>query len=323
MARYFLGVDVGGTKTHALIADEAGQCLGFGAGGPGNPNEVGYPALVAALRQAVGGALTAAGLTSVDVVGAGFGVSGLDWPAEEEAIRQAIQTLGLQVPFALVNDTVVGLLAGSAEGWGVAVVAGTGCNCWGWDRTRQRIGRVTGYGLWAGEAAGAGELVQRALQSVAHAWTQRDQPTALTAAFLEYTGIRTVAELLEKVFTGQVELDAPAAPLVFQVAAAGDAVAREVVRWAGRELGEMANAVIRQLEFESLAFDVVLVGGMYEGGPLLLEPLRETVRALAPAARFVRLNTLPVVGAVLLGMEQVGIAAPEKREVLIRSCPRG
>jgi len=25
--KYFLGVDVGGTKTHALIADESGQAL--------------------------------------------------------------------------------------------------------------------------------------------------------------------------------------------------------------------------------------------------------------------------------------------------------
>jgi N-acetylglucosamine kinase-like BadF-type ATPase len=34
--RYFLGVDAGGTKTHALITDETGQAVGFGAGGPGN-----------------------------------------------------------------------------------------------------------------------------------------------------------------------------------------------------------------------------------------------------------------------------------------------
>ncbi len=41
MMRYFLGVDVGATKTHALIADEAGAGVGFGAGGPGNHEVVG------------------------------------------------------------------------------------------------------------------------------------------------------------------------------------------------------------------------------------------------------------------------------------------
>ena len=36
MTRYFLGVDVGGTKTHALIADENGRMTDFGRSGPGN-----------------------------------------------------------------------------------------------------------------------------------------------------------------------------------------------------------------------------------------------------------------------------------------------
>jgi len=199
------------------------------------------------------------------------------------------------------------------------VVSGTGCNCWGWDRTRRRIGRVTGHGLEAGEGAGASELVQRALVAMTHEWTRRGPPTALTPAFLEYTGTRSLDEMLEKVFTRRVEVAAPAAALVFQVAAAGDAVAREVIRWAGCELGEMANAVIRQLAFEALEFDLVLFGSMVGGGPPLAEPLRRTVYALAPGARLVGLTVPPVVGAVLLGMEQAGAAAPDRRETLIRS----
>ena len=34
--QYFLGVDVGSSKSHSLIADETGQTCGFGAGSPGN-----------------------------------------------------------------------------------------------------------------------------------------------------------------------------------------------------------------------------------------------------------------------------------------------
>ena len=33
---YFLGLDVGSSKTHALITDAAGRCRGFGAAGAGN-----------------------------------------------------------------------------------------------------------------------------------------------------------------------------------------------------------------------------------------------------------------------------------------------
>ena len=49
MTAYFLGVDIGGTKSHALIADETGRAIGFGEAGPGNYEDVGYAGLATAL----------------------------------------------------------------------------------------------------------------------------------------------------------------------------------------------------------------------------------------------------------------------------------
>ena len=319
MTRFFLGGDVGATKTHVLVADETGRALGFGQAGPGNHEGVGYEGLAAALRTATDQALAAAGLSRHLIAGAGFGIGGLDWPSEREPHLQAIASLGLRGPVEAVNDATLGLLAGCAEGWGVAVVSGTGCNCRGWDATRRHEGMVTGHGVWMGEGAGAGELVVMALRALSYEWTRRGPATQLTPAFLRHTGARSLGEMLEKLLTGKLELDAEAAPLIFQVAAAGDPVARQLVCWAGAELGELANAVIRQLGFKALAFDLVLVGGMFDAGCPLIEPMRGTVHALAPGARFVRLEAPPVVGAVLLGMEQAGMAALERRESLIRS----
>jgi hypothetical protein len=92
-----------------------------------------------------------------------------------------------------------------------------------------------------------------------------------------------------------------------------------VIDWAGRELGEMAVAVVRQLGFETLDFDLVMVGSLFNGGPMLIEPMQTTIRAAAPGARFVRLSTPPVVGAVLLGMEQAGLDTAACRANLVRS----
>ena len=80
----------------------------------------------------------------------------------------------------------------------------------------------------------------------------------------------------------------------------------------------MANAVIRQLEFENLSFDVVMTGSMFEGGELLIVPMRETIHKLAPKARCVRLNAPPVLGAVMLGMETSGFeVTPAIRKTMI------
>lgn len=318
MPSYFLGVDVGSTKTHAMVSDERGRALGFGESGPGNHEVVGYSGLANALREAAGQALASAGIAKEQIAGAGFGVSGYDWPSERRATLEAVATLGLCCPVEAVNDAILGLLAGSAEGWGVAVVSGSGCNCRGWDRQHRKEGQVTGHGLMMGEAAGASELVARAIQAVAHEWSRRGPKTRLSAAFLEFTRAKSLAELLEGLIEGTIKLDASAAPLVFRIAETGDPVAIDLVRWAGQELGELAKCVIRQLGFESMEFEVVLVGSMFNGGPMLVEPMRQAIQELAPGARLVRLSAPPVTGAVLLGMEAAGFQiSPGVRKTLV------
>ncbi len=301
--RYFLGVDVGGTKTHTVIADETGQIMGFGLSGPGNHQGVGYDGMFESLHNGLSQALKSSGLRVSDISGAGFGIAGYDWPSEKPFMEATIRRLGIACPFHMVNDAVPGLVAGAREGWGVGLVSGTGCNCRGWDREHRREGRVTGYGYQMGENAGASELVWRAMQMVSFEWTRRGPATALTPALIKFTGARDIEDLLESYTEGRRYVGAQAAPIIFEVAAQGDPVARDVIRWAGVELGEMANAVIRQLNFESLDFDVVLAGSMFDGGPMLIEPLRETIHALAPGARLVRLTVPPVIGAVIIGME--------------------
>lgn len=300
---YYLGADLGATKTHTLIVDENGRALGFGESGPGNHESVGYDGMFDSMRRGLEQSLRAAGLTQADIAGAGFGVAGYDWSSEYDATASVIQKLGFNAPYKFVNDAVPGLVAGAEEGWGVVVVSGTGSNCRGWDREHQREGRVTGHGVLMGEGAGGTELLHRAMQLVGYAWTKRGPKTALADAFVKHVGAKDLEDLLRGYTTYEYEVSAEAAPIVFRVAEEGDAVARELIHWAGCELGEIANAIIRQLEFENLAFDVVMTGSMFEGGPMLIDPMRKTIQSLAPKARLVRLTVPPVIGAVILGME--------------------
>ena len=97
MTRYYLGVDIGATKSHALIADETGRAVGFGAAGPGNHEVVGYDGLIAALGECTGQALAMAGIDRREIAGAGFGVGGYDWPGERGATLDAIAHFGADV----------------------------------------------------------------------------------------------------------------------------------------------------------------------------------------------------------------------------------
>ncbi len=318
MTNYFLGIDIGATKTHALIADEPGQVLGFGTAGPGNYESVGWDGYRAALQTATEDALVSAGIARERIAGAGFGVAGYDWPVERPPTMDGIATLGLGCPVEAVNDTVIGLLAGVTQGWGVALVAGTSNNCWGRDKNG-REAHITGSGIPYGEFGGAHEIVWKAIQAVSYDWSRRGTATQLTEAFVEHVGAKDATDLLEGLRFERYHINSGAAPIVFQVAEDGDAVARQTIAWAGRELAGSAIGVIRRLEFEELDFEVVMAGSIFKGGPLLLNPLKENIHTVAPRARFHHLEAPPVVGAVLLGMEQAGIDFAAVRETLIEN----
>ena len=318
MAPYFLGIDIGGTKSHALIADESGRAIGFGECGPGSYEVIGWEGLHEALHLVTHRALASAGVGKDHLAGVGFGIAGYDWPGERPRHVEAIESLAIPAPYALVNDTIIGLVAGAVDGWGVGVVAGTGSNSWGRDR-QGREAHMTGGGVMFAEYAGGGDLVAKAVQAVGLAWSMRGPQTELSDALAERAGASSADDLLEGLYLSRYTLSSDDAPLVFHVAAEGDEVALDIIRWAGRELGSQAVGVIRQLGLEVLSFEVVQIGSLYKGSPLLTEVMRETIHAVAPGARLVRLAAPPVVGAVMLGMEQAGVDFRPLRETLIAS----
>jgi N-acetylglucosamine kinase-like BadF-type ATPase len=319
MTDYFLGVDTGATKSHALIADDTGRALGFGEGGSGNHEVVGYAGMTEVLVGITRQAMAEAAISVDQIAGAGFGLAGYDWPSERPATLDAIRPLGLSAPLEVVNDAAIAVPAGAAEGWGVAVVAGTSCNCWGWDRQRRHVGHMTGFSALMDEAAGGSEFARKALHAISRAWSRRGPATRLSEAFVEALGARDLDDLIEGFTQGRYAVNADMAQLAFRVAAEGDAVAQELVRWAGEALADLALGVIRQVGIETLAFDVVLAGSFFNGSPVLAEVMRETIQVVAPGARLVRLTAPPVAGAVLLGMEMGGLDARSWRERLIAS----
>ena len=95
---------------------------------------------------------------------------------------------------------------------------------------------------------------------------------------------------------------------MLRAAEAGDAVALRIVRWAGSSLGDTAVVIARHLDMLDDEFDVVLSGGLFRGGSALLEAaVLEAVRPHAKGARLVRLDPPPVLGAVLMALEQYGV----------------
>jgi len=317
--KYFLGVDVGGSKTHALITNERGVPVGFGKAGPGNWEIVSYDGLKEALNSCVREALKKANISLRSLDSAGFGIAGYDWESQKPRLIEIIREIGLHQPFEITNDSLIGLLAGSENGWGIALVAGSGCNCRGWDQER-REGRIISGDEWAGEGGGGSFLIINALRAIAREFTKRGDKTMLTEIFLSAKQVCSAAALLEGFALERIKIDTNDAPLVFDAEKRGDPIAIAIVEEAGILLGDLACGVIRQLEFENLTFEVILVGSLFEGSDRLNEMMKKTVIAAAPSAQFVRLELPPVIGGILLAMQKIGIPVNKIRHELIENC---
>lgn len=70
--RFYLGIDAGGTKTHALVADADGHVCGLGRASSGNWEAVGVQGAFETYAQAVGDALGEAELEMDNLCAGGY-----------------------------------------------------------------------------------------------------------------------------------------------------------------------------------------------------------------------------------------------------------
>jgi N-acetylglucosamine kinase-like BadF-type ATPase len=307
---HYLGVDAGGTKTHALIADQQGRIVGAGRAGTGNWESVGLDGAARALSQALEGALASAGLQRSDLRAAGYGLAGVDWPSDEARLLPVLRDLQVPGPHVLVNDAYVALRAGSDAGFGIAVISGTGVTVAGHNRAGEHF-RTFALGDDWGDFGSASDVVGLATRAVAFEHIGRGPATLLTERLVQHYQARDTLDLVERITRGQAAPpNGRLAPLVFATAAEGDEVACAVLIEAGQELGRNAVAIVRQLGMLDEPFDMVLAGGSFRNpNTLFRDALIDLVRASAPRVQPAPLLSAPAVGGALLAMEAAGEAA--------------
>lgn len=304
----YMGLDVGGTKTLCLIADEKGRVKGLGRAGPGSyeyyPTGIGVAANEN--QKAVERALSEAGLALDDIAGIGMGVAGADLPEDFAMLEQEIYTpLFGNIPRVFRNDSIAALRGGTRKSYGIVIVCGTGCVCAG--KTPAGLeARAGGLGTEFGDQCTGQTIGEEGLHAV---WRARDgitAPTALSGRFVERAGCRDADELFYKLYRREVthaDLE-PMAEVVFDAAFDHDPTACAILEEGGRYLGAMVNAVARKLRMTSTEFDLVLAGSVFKGkSPVLADAMKSSVRHVCPYAVPVEALFEPVVGALLMGME--------------------
>jgi N-acetylglucosamine kinase-like BadF-type ATPase len=300
-----LGVDGGGTKTHAVLTDERGRVLGEGLAGPSNPLRVGVSSAAGAVREAFERALAEAGLRRADVAAAQVGLAGVRREDLRERMRETLHALGVS-SVTVSTDADIALFGATNGEPGLVIIAGTGSICCG-KNARGRRHCAGGWGPVAGDEGSGSWIARRALQAVAKATDGRGPETSLVAACLDYFKVAAAEDLSTAIYAPNMtnERIAGFGRHVLEAAERRDEVARAVVDEAGRELGLAATAVIRRLRMERDEFQVAHVGGVFKAGELVLAPLRETIERAAPRAYLAPPHLPPALAAARMARERL------------------
>lgn len=320
-----LGIDGGGSKTFALVSDRRGELLGFGRAAGSNHQDVGLPLALQEIDRAASRALDAAGAVAEEVELAMCCLSGADFPEEQKMLQTGIGSLDLARRVEVVNDALAAFRSGASQPWGVVVICGTAFNAAG-KAPDGRTLTLPAQGWISGDWGGGERIAREMVRLVMRADDGRGQPTLLTEIVLDALGQGSPSSLTRALYDGSISKKEVLhlVPLLFEAAQYGDRVARKLVVKAGTELGASAAAVIDRLGMNELSVEVVLGGSVFKGeGPLLLNTMRRIVRRTAPEAILVRPNSEPVVGAVMLGLEETAVEVDDVvSDKLRRSWPR-
>lgn len=302
---YVLGIDQGGSKTHAVVADGRGRILGAGNSFGACHSNNGMDMAMAAVREASEQALDAAGLTAGQLTRIAAGMTGVDWPHEGPLLQKALCSLFDAAPekVTVVNDCLIALRAGASRPGGVILCAGTGLNC----AVRHPDGREFTFGfLIADDCQGGTALGLRVLQAVFDAHGGLRGETSLTGPVLAHFGCASVDELLYRHVVGQ--LPRPhirQLPLLLEAEALhGDAEACAVLAAFGRDMARYAVAGLRRMDLLREETEVVLSGSVFKcRAPQLMAAVRETIQQSAPRAAIIQSVYEPVIGAALLALD--------------------
>ena len=225
-----LGIDGGGTHTRAsLVAGE--KVLAYGESGSIKRLRVGAGTAEANLRALLQDVFMQAG--PIRVSAASCGVAGAIIPGVAEWITEVFREFGIERS-EVVGDHVIALDAAFHGGPGILQAAGTGSNTVG----RAPDGSYENVGGWSSRLGDEGSGYWIGINAVRRALIayDREQPTEVLKRVGEAWGTHTVDELID-VGDGTPAPDfSLLAPVVYELAEAGDAVALDVIRQAAADI---------------------------------------------------------------------------------------
>jgi tRNA threonylcarbamoyl adenosine modification protein (Sua5/YciO/YrdC/YwlC family) len=321
---YVIGVDGGGTKTVAALADLKGKILKLGKSGSSSPRNVGIKESMANVAQAIEEVL--AGIKGKKILSTFLGLPTMEeeFKFKKSVIRKELLKHKEISPIfkgklVIGSDQLAGFRSGTDEKDGVVLIAGTGCVSHGWRKNKEV--KVDGWGYLT-EMGSAFWVGQKGLQAIWKEMDGRGQKTLITKLVFEKLKIKNWENLIKKIYSkNPIEIIPSFSILVDEASKRGDKVAKNILIGAAKELALSVQTVIKKLTppflWQRAGFPLVLVGSLFKS-KIILNEVKKELKKFAPKVQFILPKSEPVIGAIKLAIEEMNLMLARKMEMAIK-----
>jgi N-acetylglucosamine kinase-like BadF-type ATPase len=299
---WVFGIDGGGTSSRIRAESLSGSLLYQGSGGSTNLNASDARSVSAELGRLVSGAL-ASGLDPAECRSGFIGSAGVDLEQDRETMATALSEAfhgaarrarpdtvrRLYGPaFAAGNDAEPALVGALDDLEGFLLIAGTGSIAFGRTRAGERA-RAGGWGHFLGDEGSAFWIAFEAVKRGIRAGESRDVQTTLLESALLHFRLQDAQSLIPFTYGNFNKATiASFAPLVAGAAAAGDALARDIMEHAAKELATLAISVFDALASRMVHPRLALYGGLLDKNEWLNAQVSARISAARPALAVVK-----------------------------------
>ena len=290
----YCAVDIGGTKSDAVLFDGSGRIVSRRLSRGITPVDAHFDECVAHYIKTLTDILSDAG--GRRVASSYLSVATVEHysPAVQDSLK-AVQGAGV---LRAEPDGICLISSSLGHREGCSMICGTGSSLY--VRNSEGFYRIGGWGHFI-DSCGSGFVLGRlALRAALRAHDGRDGPTALTELLGEKIG-RPVWEDYDRIYALGRPYVASLAGCLFEAAKQGDAAALKIFDDCSSDLAELVQTARRR---EGKPLTVVLNGGVFANHP----EYADAVKAKSPVdTTFVDPVTPPVYGCAVEALYSVGI----------------
>lgn len=316
MKKYIIGVDGGNTKTDYFLFDSEGNFIDFHRAGTCSHEGLkdSFEGSYRVMKEVFDEFFQKNNITVKDIKGAVFGLAGVDTPYQKKMLEEVVSRLGFE-NYKVVNDSFLGIKAGSINGCGVCSINGTGTSAGGIDENGTYL-QVGGIGAIVGDEAGGSWLSRRAIKAVFDSCYRFGKPTMLKDIVFDFLEIDDPYYMMEAISDTMPKKRKELPPIgvkVFECARKGDEVAIELLQEMANNLARSAGGCVVNLDFKE-PVDVILAGSVWVKGdhPTLIATFKEKIKEYTKKdCNVIVLTVPPATGAIIWAKELVDGKFPD------------